>query len=93
MLKKFTNKYVKLHKCKLGQDDPCWLTENEHGKRPVSAETEHWGDGKEDKAHETPRKTQLLLETIEKVLLARQMQQAQVAKPQLPLALDVEATK
>lgn len=96
MLKKFSKRYVKLHKCKLRQDDPCLMPESEHGKGFFLAETEPYGkersgDEKEDK-QETPRRTQLL-ETIDKALLARQMQKAQVPQPQLPLALDVASRK
>ncbi|PON84144.1 hypothetical protein TorRG33x02_200420 [Trema orientale] len=110
MLKKFTKRYVKLHKCKLKEDEPSLIPETGHAKGFVLPEAKHRtrfvlpeseqyygeeirsiGDDREEDRHDekTPRQASLI-ETIEKVPLARQLQQSQ---SQLALARDVVPKK
>lgn len=100
MLKKFTKRYVKLHKCKLHEDEPSLIPETKHTKGFILPEPDkqyYYGkeirniddDEVEDRNEKSPRQTSLI-ETIEKVLLARQLQQSQ---QQLALAADVAPKK
>ena len=90
MMKKFTTRYVKLHKCKLRDDDPSSsMLKSEHCVKDLSYDDY---DKEERDYNEMPMRTSLV-ETIEKVLVARKIQQQQQQKAQLALAVGVSAKK
>lgn len=74
-MKKFTKKYMKLRKEKYpGEDEPLSMPETEHCWKEIKKNDEI----REEYfiCDETPRKSNLI-ETIEKVLLAREIKQQQ----------------